>query len=235
MKMELKKKIVWLTIFSIAMGFMETVIVVYLRKLYYPNGFNFPLVEMDLDILKAEFLREAATIVMLFAIGILTGKTAAEKFAYFIFCFAIWDLFYYVFLKVLLDWPESLFTWDILFLIPLPWIGPVLAPCIVSLTMIVLAMGIVCLQENGRAVVIQKSDWALFSLGSIIVIFSFMINLFQNDTHSPTLVTSGINAPAEYNWLLVWMGEAIIIMCMIKFFKKNRNEHRLEVLSKQAA
>src|SRR5215204_495359 len=134
----LTKKLIWVTIFSIAMGFMETAIVVYLRKIYYPGGFQFPLVPMEADLVLVEILREAATIIMLVGIGILIGKNTSQKFAYFIYCFAIWDLCYYIFLKLLLDWPESLLTPDILFLIPVPWVGPVIGPCIISMTMIVL-------------------------------------------------------------------------------------------------
>lgn len=91
------KTIVWLTLFSIAMGFMETAVVVYLRKIYYPGGFHFPLVPISSDIALIEFIREAATLIMLFGIGALTGKTVSQKFAFFIYCFAIWDIFYYVF------------------------------------------------------------------------------------------------------------------------------------------
>src|SRR6201998_1661345 len=109
---------IWLTAFSIAMGFLETAVVIYLRKLYYPHGFQFPLVPIDNDIAMVEFLREAATIIMLLGIGIIAGKNTSQKFGIFIYCFAVWDIFYYVFLKLLLGWPESLFTWDILFIIP---------------------------------------------------------------------------------------------------------------------
>src|SRR5271167_2605871 len=105
--MNLTKKTGWLTLFSIAMGFMETAVVIYLRKVYYPRGFQFPLVPIEPSIALTEFLREAATIIMLLGIGILTGKTRAQKFAFFIYCFAVWDIFYYVFLKIFLNWPES--------------------------------------------------------------------------------------------------------------------------------
>ena len=105
--MSTTKKITWLTLFSIAMGFMETAVVIYLRKIYYPSGFQFPLIPVDTNVALVEFLREAATLIMLLAIGILTGKTASQKFAYFIFCFAIWDIAYYVFLKILLNWPAT--------------------------------------------------------------------------------------------------------------------------------
>lgn len=233
--MTLNKKIAWLAIFSIAMGFMETVIVVYLRKLYYPEGFDFPLVTMDMDILKAEFLREAATVIMLLGIGILTGKTAAQKFAYFIFSFAIWDIFYYVFLKLLLDWPESIFTWDILFLIPLPWVGPVIAPCIVSLTMIVLAIGIVYFEEKGYNMFIKTQDWLMLITGSVIVIFSFVTDALHY--LSPDLSKMQNYVPMSYNWFLFWIGEGVIILGMFIYFNRTikNNENRFKILSEEHA
>ena len=93
------KVLIWLTLFSIAMGFMETAIVVYLRELYYPKGFQFPLTVIPSNIALVEFLREAATLIMLIGIGIVAGKNKPQRFAFFIYCFAIWDIFYYVFLK----------------------------------------------------------------------------------------------------------------------------------------
>jgi hypothetical protein len=111
--------------YSIAMAFLETTVVVYLRKLYYPEGFDFPLKALDFSIGIIEFLREFATLVMILTVALLTGKTKNEKFAAFIFIFAVWDIFYYIFLYVTLGWPSSLWTWDILFLIPTTWVGPV--------------------------------------------------------------------------------------------------------------
>src|SRR4030095_13106258 len=134
----LRKTLLFLLLFSTAMGFLEAAVVIYLRKLYYPGGFDFPLVVIPRDVAVVELFREGATLIMLLAVGFLTGKTTAQRFCYFLFCFATWDIFYYVFLKVFLGWPESLLTWDILFLLPVPWVGPVLAPCLSSLTMILL-------------------------------------------------------------------------------------------------
>ncbi len=228
----LTKKIIGLTIFSIAMGFMETVIVVYLRKLYYPEGFQFPLVTMDTGIIKAEFLREAATIIMLLSIGLLTGKTAALKFAFFIYCFAIWDIFYYVFLKILLNWPASLFTWDILFLIPVPWVGPVIAPCIVSLTMIVLAWGIIYFQKKGYVAVIKIKDWLFFTVGSFLIILSFVVDAFRYISLSDNSLIS-TSVPSKYDWGLFTIGELIIILGMIVYFKRNKNENHFKTASRQ--
>ena len=144
------RTVILLTVFSVAMGFMESAVVIYLRALYYPHGFDFPLLPVTPQISYVEFLREAATIIMLLIIGILAGRNLAEKFSFFLFCFAVWDIVYYVFLYVFLQWPPSLFTWDALFFIPVLWVGPVIAPCIVSLTMIFLTLSVVYFHRHDR-------------------------------------------------------------------------------------
>ena len=115
----ISKKVSYVLLYAIAMALLETAVVVYLRELYYKDGFAFPLRNLPATIAITELLREAATVVMLVAIGFLCGKNKLQRFAYFCLAFAVWDIFYYVFLYVLLSWPQSLFTWDILFLIPL--------------------------------------------------------------------------------------------------------------------
>ena len=135
----MKQKLIWVSIFAVAMGFFEAAVVIYLRKLMYPAGFSFPLAPIEHGLAVTEILREAATLIMLLSAGILAGRYATERFAWFIYAFAIWDIFYYIFLKLLIGWPESFMTWDILFLIPATWVGPVITPVIVSLSMIVLA------------------------------------------------------------------------------------------------
>jgi hypothetical protein len=231
------KTIIWLTAFSIAMGYMETSVVVYLRQLYYPDGFKFPLTPISPNVAMTEFWREAATIIMLIGVGVMAGKNAVQRFAFFIYSFAIWDIFYYVFLKLLLNWPESLFTWDILFLIPVPWVGPVIAPCIIALTMIVLTMMIVYYQEKGKQIYISFIEWLLIVFGSLTTMVSFMwdyimyLSVNTNDKNLWTLssdknmfeeVTTYI--PQHFNWSLFWTGEGIIIAGILMIYRKFRNK-----------
>ena len=121
----------WLivVVFAIAMAWLESATVYYLRVLvgrldpYQPN----PL-PIHGALGSVELVREAATLVMLLTVGMLAGRTWPTRLGYSAIAFGVWDIFYYVFLKVIYDWPKSLFDWDILFLLPLPWWGPVLAP-----------------------------------------------------------------------------------------------------------
>lgn len=227
------KTIVWLTVFSIAMGFLETSVVVYLRKLYYPEGFKFPLIPVTRDIATTEFFREIATIIMLIGAGVMAGKNAVQRFVFFLYSFAIWDIFYYVFLKVLLNWPESFFTWDILFLVPVPWVGPVIAPCLVSLSMIVLTFVVVYFQEKGKHVYISFKEWILLIVGSITAILSFMwdyllyISNYGADQGIWTL-SSNKNmfdevknyVPQEFNWWLFGMGQGIICFAIWMLYRR---------------
>lgn len=173
------KTLLWLLIFGLAMGLLESAVVVYLRELYYPEGFAFPLKPMSPALILTEILREAATLVMLIAVGVLTGRTRTERFAYFIYTFAVWDIFYYVFLKLLLNWPESLLTWDILFLLPTTWAGPVIAPLILSLLMIALSLAISYFTDHSLQTRITAREWLALVAGSLVVIVSFTLAYVQ--------------------------------------------------------
>lgn len=130
------------------MAFLESAVVVYARAFLYPTGFTFPLAPMDVRLVYMELFRELATMIMLFAPGALLVRSSMQRFGYYCFAFGVWDIFYYVFLKAILDWPQSLHDQDILFLVPMLWVGPVLAPCLVSLGMILL--GLVLLRNADR-------------------------------------------------------------------------------------
>ena len=202
----------WLTLFSVAMGYLEAVVVVYLRELYYPAGFRFPLVPMRSDLVAIELGREAATLVMLAGVGVLFGRNGAERLAGFLYGFAVWDLGYYLSLKVTLGWPVTLLDWDLLFLIPVPWVGPVLAPCVLSATMIVLAGGLVYRQRGG-AVRIRRADWGLLVLGSGVVIASFVGDCAR---FAEGLAAGCPYVPTEFNWLLFGTGEALLLWAVYR-------------------
>lgn len=202
------------------MGYLETSVVVYLRAIYYPNGFDFPLVNMNTLIAVTELGREAATIIMLAGIGIVAGKNLTQRFAWFIYCFSVWDIFYYVFLKVLLNWPESLFSWDILFLIPLPWVGPVIAPVIISLTMALLSLLLVFYNEKNSSLKLDFREWIPLLIGSLIVILSFIIDCckFIHSYNGKVIDAVSHYIPYHFDWWIFWTGEALIITAITLFY-----------------
>lgn len=163
----------WLVVlYAAAMGILEAAVVVYLRRIYYPAGFGFPLVPMDTTILRIEVIREAMTIVMLACVAVLAAGRTWPRLMAFLVAFGVWDLVYYAGLKLWLDWPASWLTPDILFLIPKVWVGPVLAPALVSALWIAAGLAL-----HRRPVRMRTADWTGAIVSAAIVVVSFCINL----------------------------------------------------------
>ncbi len=139
-----ERALLLLALFGVAMAHVEGVAVVYLRKALgmIDSESNRESVEkLPRRYLHIERSREAATIVMLAAVACLTGGGWLERGIFFLWTFAFWDLFYYLSLYILIRWPPTLKTADVLFLIPAPWIAPVWVPVgISSLTIIAIAL-----------------------------------------------------------------------------------------------
>jgi len=226
------KSLIALTIFGIAMGLLEAAVVVYLRQLYYQEGLTLPLKPASSTILLIESSRELATLVMLITAAIAVGENALQSFAYFLYMFGFWDIFYYVFLKVFLDWPASILTWDVLFFIPVPWVSPVLAPVICSLTMIVFGCITVLLQQKGAHIKIKGVDWALFIGGAAVIFYSFIkdyvtfllseglpINIWAlaRNPNFQQLISQYV--PTHYSWYLFFVGELLMLIGMFHVFR----------------
>lgn len=216
------------------MAYLESAVVVYMRALYYPEGFTFPLQPIDMNLVATELFRELATIVMLVGAGIMAGRKPLEKFAFFIYTFAIWDIFYYVFLKLLVNWPESLFTWDILFLIPTTWVGPVIAPVINSLSMIAIASFIIYFTSKNGFAKMKRPEWLLLIVGSIITIISyteeyvrFMMQKFSfadvfDVSKADQLMEYALNyIPQTFQWWMFLIGEAMFAAALYIFWRRN--------------
>lgn len=211
------KKLVVLTSFAIGMAFVETTIVVYLRALYYPEGFSFPMKFIPLNHYFIEVSREVATIIMLVAVGWLSGKRFTTRFAGFIMAFGIWDIFYYIFLKITLNWPASLLDWDVLFLIPIAWIGPVLAPVLVSLALIGAGIVIWSFDAQGLEFHFPLWGWILEIIAGLIIIVSFLTN---------TWVLLEQTVPENFAWWLFFAGLVpgmIIFAATVKMNLVKRN------------
>ena len=207
------KKFTAITLFCIAMGFLEAAVVIYLREHYYTEGFCFPLKIISADIFLIEIGREISTILMLAFIGFIAGKTPLEKFCYFLYSFGLWDIFYYIWLKLIVNWPPSLLTWDLLFLVPVPWVAPVLAPLIVASTMTLVAAVIIYLQERGLYFKIGKLDLALGVLAALLIFVSFVLDF-------PRMAAQ--QSPVKYHWELLIIGEflGLFVAFRILFLKQ---------------
>ena len=153
----LKSDLLKVTLFAIAFAFVEAAVVIYLRHLlsaFHPSvlkeqvlvllpgiAFLEPKTALQIisnsSILTVERFREAATLIMLFAVAWLVAKKWEQLIAFFFFTFSIWDIFYYVFLRLTIGWPSSFLDLDVFFLLPVPWVGPVFVPILISIVLIV--------------------------------------------------------------------------------------------------
>ena len=203
--------IIAVVLFAVAMGYFEAAIVVYLRELYYPGGFSFPLTLAPKRMIVIELFREASTIIMLIAVAALAGKKFWERFGYFIIIFGVWDIFYYIWLKVTINWPLTLFDWDILFLIPLPWIGPVIAPSLVALLMIIIGVSITRLFYRGFDFRPTKLTWVLAILATLVILYSFMRD-----------INAGLHQaiPEPYRYWLLFAGLVLYVIAYVMSYRK---------------
>jgi hypothetical protein len=204
----------WVALFAIAFAWVEASVVVYLRDLYYPQGFVFPLKPFEASRLTIELIREFATLIMLAAVGLLAGQTRWERFGCFAIAFGIWDLFFYLWLKVAIDWPSSIFDWDILFLLPVPWIGPVVAPVTVSL-LLVTGGAMILVVERSRRFRPGRTAWTSALLGSLFILWSFMRD-----------VDAGMRGatPEPFWYGLFWMGAFLYGLAIVMSWNLSRHD-----------
>lgn len=164
----MKKNLIALIVFGVAFGFVEAAVVYYLRTLFgfrsnfVPHG-NYKLilnlglivflkpgsvVLPNVQIARAEALRELATLIMQGAVSFLAGNLPKTRLAAFLISFATWDVFYYVFLRLLTGWPKTLMDIDVFFLDPIPWVGPVITAIIISTLLFGAGVMIYCREQN---------------------------------------------------------------------------------------
>jgi hypothetical protein len=187
-----KRQILAILLFGIAFGYVEAAVVTYLRPQldavrapFIPpksRGEIFPMLSPRqvkaagpdmVRLVGTEIAREAATLLMLGAVAAAVGGSLRQGLAFFLLAFGAWDISYYVFLKVLIDWPKSLLTWDVVFLIPVPWSGPVLAPTLVALTMVGSALIYLWREAEGYSIRLRMVHWFGAYAGAVLVLYAF--------------------------------------------------------------
>ncbi len=214
-----------LALYAIAMAWVESAVVYYLRVLIDridPYQVN-PLPE-TVGLGQIELVRECATVVMIGAIGVLAGTNARTRFGYFIAAFGIWDIFYYVFLRVMTGWPQSVWDWDILFLIPLPWWGPVLAPVMIAAWMIVFGT------------LVSQSDLSPHHLACGACLVGILLAFYTFVADSIRAAPLGIDAirnvlPSQFNWLLFLFAFALISAVVIDVVRMICTKRRTRLFS----
>lgn len=203
-----------MVVYAIAMAWVESAVVFYLRSMihriepYQPDPL--PLIG---GFARVELVREFATLVMLAAVGFLAGRTWRARLGYAAIAFGIWDIFYYVFLRVICGWPHTLLDWDILFLLPLPWWGPVLAPVLISLLMILWGTLASCEAEAApvRAplpLLRRALVWLLNAAGILLALYVFMADALAVASAGAKAVRHVL--PQPFHWTL--FGVAWLLM-----------------------
>ncbi len=206
-------------VFAMAMAWVESAVVFYLRLHmdrivpYQPN----PLPVIG-GIAAVELPREFATLVMLFTVGVLAGKTWRARWGYALIAFGVWDIFYYVFLKVICGWPQSLLDWDVLFLIPLVWWGPVLAPVLISGLMIL--WGTLVSQVETRPAPAGKRAWLLNVSGGVLALYVFMADSLRMAGNGLESIRTML--PVHFNWPLFLIALALMAAPLMQELKNRR-------------
>jgi hypothetical protein len=210
----LRKRLVPVALFGVAMAYLEAAVVVYLRRLM---GVVEPWRDAsayDPFIAAVEVGREAATLVMLAALGWACGRNTQSRLGFFLFSFGVWDIFYYVWLKALVGWPGSLLTPDILFLIPLPWWGPVMAPVLIALLMCAAGLAAIAFDDRDRALRLRALDWLLIAAGIGAMLYAFMADAIAMLPASAEALSQ--LHPAGFRWPVYAIGFVLVVAGVVR-------------------
>lgn len=196
---KMKRSLALLGIYAVAMALLEAVVVVYMRRLYYPDN---PLELFPLHFLNdydplLELSREFATIVMILTVALLAERRSlTHSFAAFVFVFGVWDLFYYAWLKFLIDWPQRWLEWDVLFLIPSVWLGPWICPAAIAILFIVWGSWTLL---SERETMFNTTSLTIFVAGAGLGLATFMQPAIAIGTEP---LSSYL--PGSFWWWLFW-------------------------------
>lgn len=205
------RRLIAIAVWAAAFAFVEAAVVVYLRRLLHPEGFTFPLTPHPYDaILGVELAREAATLLMLAACAWLADARGWVRFAFFMVAFGVWDIFYYVWLWVVLGWPPSLATLDVLFLIPGIWVGPVWAPCVVSAGIISAGTMIALRVGRGGRFSFTAAEWGVALGAGLVIVVSFL-------WRGPEAARGEM--PGPFPWWMFWPGMALGVAVFLRAWR----------------
>lgn len=210
-----KTRLISVGLFAIAMGLLEAICVVYLRQILLPPDGSLNNIAFSNFDFTIEVIREITTLVILLTIAILAAYNWRTRLAMFFLAFGIWDIFYYIGLKIFLDWPATILEWDALFLVPVNWYGPVLAPVLISVYFIIVSIIIVLREATGKKLHITKPAILLQLLTFVVWYYSF--------TKDSSLISEFGYESATYSWLLFVLG---IIFCSVGIFITFRNNSK---------
>lgn len=204
-----RKNLLYVGIFAIAMAYLEAAVVVYLRRVYGINDLILSVPPFDMHIGAIELGRELATLVMLLMVGMAAGKKLQSRLGFVIFAFGLWDIFYYFWLRIFIGWPRSALDPDLLFLIPLPWWGPVLSPVLIAILMTLGGALAVIAEERAHTIHLRAPDWVMLVLGILIMLYTFMADALA--ALPADVQTLSLLRPACFNWPVFLIGYLLVV------------------------
>jgi hypothetical protein len=222
------KRWAMVVLFAMAMAWVEAAVVFYLRTLVGridPYQINPLPAQGRLD--GVELLREAATLIMLACVGGLAGTTGRLRLAYAALAFGVWDIGYYIFLKQMTGWPGSLLAWDVLFLIPLPWWGPVIAPISIAVLLIIGGTLVSQFREYEQPIWPGRLTVFLNLIGAMLCLFVFMSDAIGVASKGPEAIRKAL--PTQFNWqlfALAWLLMSLPILEMAKRLSRQLGTER---------
>jgi hypothetical protein len=221
------------TVFAIAMAWVEAAVVYYLRTIvdriepYQSNPL--PLIG---GLGPVELAREFATLVMLFTVGVLAGRDWRARLGYSAIAFGVWDIFYYLFLKVICGWPNSLLDWDVLFLIPLPWWGPVIAPVSIALLMILWGTLASQFERTPSPLLSNWRVWVLNSIGIALALYVFMADAIRVADQGAEVIRNVL--PTRFNWPLFCVALVLMAVPVIRLGHELWTQRALQLQAVEA-
>jgi hypothetical protein len=194
--------------FAAAFAYVEAACVVYLRESYGIDDVVRDLPQRADRLTAIEIGREAATIVILLTAACVTGRRLQDRAGYFVLAFGAWDIAYYGWLTLIEGWPRSPLDWDVLFLIPLPWWGPVIAPVMIAAVMCIGGAAAVMQIERGIAWRLTRANVALAAIGVSIVLYTFMADAIAAIPDGAAAINDV--RPSAFMWPLFVLGYALL-------------------------
>lgn len=212
--------------FGVAMGYLEAAVVVYLRAALglgppglVPTGLGATAAEGALALERIEVVRELATVVMIATVGWLAGRSRLERLAWASVVFGTWDIVYYGGLRLTIGWPPAPDTWDVLFLVPVPWVGPVWAPIIVSAALVLVGLAAAARLRAGGSISVGPAQALAGLTGGGLVVASFLID-------EPRVGSAELEAWT--GWPLFWLGMLLAAAAALVAFRRRVPAERIE-------
>jgi hypothetical protein len=215
-------------LYAVAMAYVESAAVLYLRTIYGgidPVGpRHTPFTPLP-DFIWIEIGREAATMLMLAAVGFLAASSMPGRIGAFGLAMGVWDIFYYVFLWLFAGWPASPFDADILFLIPLPWWGPVITPALIAALIVVAGAAVMARELADGLPRPTPADCMAVLAGAGLCLLAFMFDALQELKHGGLDAAYDVRGGGPFPWPVYLGGLVLAVVGLVRSLTRVETRH----------